>query len=220
VDGTLYFAAGDPETGYELWKSDGTAAGTVRVTDIYPGPIGSWRDQSYYAYTDYIAFPVAVNGRLFFGATHPFSGAELWALPLEPAVAPRCGDGHLDAGEDCDDGNPCTVDSCDAAGCRNDPLVGLDAIRCVFEGAGFASPVCAGQDVPPAAARRLERARQLIDTAEGARSARQVKRALRILRISVNRLGKTKRLSDGCAEAARGLLEDARRAATRWLDGR
>ena len=41
VNGTLYFAADDGTNSLELWKSDGTAAGTVLVKDIAPGPSGS-----------------------------------------------------------------------------------------------------------------------------------------------------------------------------------
>ncbi len=45
INGTLYFAASDGTTaglhGSELWKSDGTDAGTVMVTDIYSGTTGS-----------------------------------------------------------------------------------------------------------------------------------------------------------------------------------
>jgi ELWxxDGT repeat protein len=36
-DSLLVFNAYDPENGYELWKSDGTEAGTTMVKDIYPG---------------------------------------------------------------------------------------------------------------------------------------------------------------------------------------
>jgi ELWxxDGT repeat protein len=37
VNGTSYFAANDGTHGSELWKSDGTIAGTVMVKDLTPG---------------------------------------------------------------------------------------------------------------------------------------------------------------------------------------
>src|ERR1017187_5944623 len=41
--GTLkFFAAADPVDGVELWRSDGTAAGTSLVSDIWPGASGSY----------------------------------------------------------------------------------------------------------------------------------------------------------------------------------
>lgn len=39
VNGTVFFSASDPATGTELWKSDGTTAGTVLVKDIRPGTL-------------------------------------------------------------------------------------------------------------------------------------------------------------------------------------
>ena len=65
--GATYFAAQDAESGFELWKTDGTAAGTVRVRDIWPGNIGS-------APTDF----TVVGSTLFFTASDPVGGRELW----------------------------------------------------------------------------------------------------------------------------------------------
>ena len=37
VGGLLFFTADDGTTGLELWKSNGTAVGTVLIRDINPG---------------------------------------------------------------------------------------------------------------------------------------------------------------------------------------
>jgi ELWxxDGT repeat protein len=67
VNGTLYFRGGDPTNGYELWKSDGTTAGTVLVKDINPGVAG--------ASPRYLT---NINGMLYFAADDGINGAELW----------------------------------------------------------------------------------------------------------------------------------------------
>ena len=64
----LYFPGYDETNGVELWRTDGTAAGTVMVKDIYPGEGNS-------SYPDYLT---AVNGTLYFTATDGTNGYELW----------------------------------------------------------------------------------------------------------------------------------------------
>lgn len=71
LDGVLYFRAQSPEAGSELWRSDGTPAGTRRVTDLNPGPGNSLYDW------DFAGFAVAAD-QLFFIASEPQHGAELW----------------------------------------------------------------------------------------------------------------------------------------------
>ena len=58
VGDMLYFSATDRSTGRELWRSDGTEAGTVLVKDLNPGS-GSGSP-------DYLTL---VNGTLFFSAS-------------------------------------------------------------------------------------------------------------------------------------------------------
>jgi ELWxxDGT repeat protein len=68
VNGALFFAADDGANGTELWKSDGTEAGTVRVKDVTAGPNGSVIERL----TD-------VNGTVYFSYATQFSGSrELW----------------------------------------------------------------------------------------------------------------------------------------------
>jgi ELWxxDGT repeat protein len=67
VNGTIFFTADDGVSGQELWKSDGTAAGTVLVKDINPGTGNSFP-----------GFLTNVNGTLYFAATTTTDGRELW----------------------------------------------------------------------------------------------------------------------------------------------
>ena len=66
VNGVLLFRAYDNVNGYELWKSDGTAAGTVRVTDTLL-PNGS--NPGNYTF---------VGGKVFFTANDGVHGLELY----------------------------------------------------------------------------------------------------------------------------------------------
>ena len=67
VNGVLYFRPDDGIHGDELWKSNGTEAGTVLIKDINPGVNGSDLQE----FTN-------VNGLLYFRASDGVHGTELW----------------------------------------------------------------------------------------------------------------------------------------------
>ena len=65
-DNMLYFSANNGSSGVELWKSDGTSAGTVMVKDINTTGDG------------YPSYFTVHNGVLYFIANPATSGDELW----------------------------------------------------------------------------------------------------------------------------------------------
>jgi ELWxxDGT repeat protein len=66
LNGVAYFAANNGLDGYELWRSDGTSAGTVMLKDIRPG-----------AHSSFPGFFTEYNGLLYFQADDG-TGTELW----------------------------------------------------------------------------------------------------------------------------------------------
>ena len=68
----LYFSAGDDETGYELWVSDGTTKGTQLLKDIYSG-----RDRGNPA-SSFLEDFTELNGKLYFLARDSKNGIEPW----------------------------------------------------------------------------------------------------------------------------------------------
>jgi hypothetical protein len=123
----------------------------------------------------------------------------------EPSV---CADAN-----DCDDGDPCTTDSCDpVAGCRFE-LVDYEAVRRTIEG-GRRVDDCDGERMPPDLDRLLRRASKLLGKAGDLRAAGDPKRAGHLVARTRARLEEAaKRVQ---LAGARGVLQNCVAA----LDGR
>jgi ELWxxDGT repeat protein len=67
IEGFVYFKANDGIHGEELWRTDGTPAGTVMIMDIYPGSQSSQPSGF-----------IEINERILFSATDGVNGRELW----------------------------------------------------------------------------------------------------------------------------------------------
>jgi ELWxxDGT repeat protein len=67
VGNYIYFSAYTEDTGFELWRSDGTEAGTFLVKDIWPGTQGSTP-----------MYLVSFKGKVFFSADDASYGREWW----------------------------------------------------------------------------------------------------------------------------------------------
>jgi ELWxxDGT repeat protein len=79
---TLFFWAYDGVHGFELWKTDGTAPGTVLVRDIAAGPPGSMSIEHF----------AAAGHEVFFTASDRVSGRELWRSDGTDAGTTRVAD--------------------------------------------------------------------------------------------------------------------------------
>lgn len=86
-DDKLYFNAGDGSDGYELWVSDGTAAGTQILKDISPGALDGDPE-------DFIEY----KGKLYFTAQDGTLGRELWVTDGTPEQTHYVVDIHPSAG--------------------------------------------------------------------------------------------------------------------------
>ncbi|HKV11912.1 MAG TPA: ELWxxDGT repeat protein [Thermoanaerobaculia bacterium] len=96
VGGRVYFAANDVVNGWEIWRTDGTPAGTGRVTsfgfyDPFNRNLEPWQLEE-------------AGSRLVFFATNGIDGYQLWsAAPGQPTTA--LADVCEELEEDCDLGN-------------------------------------------------------------------------------------------------------------------
>ncbi|MDQ2751974.1 MAG: hypothetical protein M3R72_03030, partial [Bacteroidota bacterium] len=92
INNKLYFNGYAKQTGGELWSTDGTAANTVLVKDINPGPgssepiplVNTAAFTKYYTNGNstsftYQQFFTPFNGKIYFTATDGTHGNELWS---------------------------------------------------------------------------------------------------------------------------------------------
>src|SRR5262245_20885600 len=67
-EGFTLFTANSPATGTEMWRTDGTEAGTFLLADIWPG-----------IFSGVVNFPAECVGNFgYFAAVDPGHGSELW----------------------------------------------------------------------------------------------------------------------------------------------
>ncbi|MBI4579546.1 MAG: hypothetical protein HY718_07590, partial [Planctomycetes bacterium] len=134
--GPVVFPAYTIDQGYELWATDGTPAGTRRITEIGPGILGCNPDRL-----------KVIGSRLYFAAADSVAGLEPWALDLTDVDA----DGVLDIMDDC--ANTVAGAEVDPFGCPlpipgdfdRDGDVGTDDLAAFVDcAAGPAAPLEAG----------------------------------------------------------------------------
>lgn len=91
IGSQVYFNATTTSHGQQIWRTDGTVSGTVRVSDQ------PWLGVAAFSH---------IGGTVFVAADGVGHNSELWVLLT------HCGDGSLDPGEICDDGNQLSGDGC------------------------------------------------------------------------------------------------------------
>jgi len=83
--GMAVFVAYNPETGRELWLSDGTPAGTEMLGDMAPGTLHAFNWNREF---------VTIGDRVLFPADDTVSGTELWSIQRFPDLPPEEDDGE------------------------------------------------------------------------------------------------------------------------------
>ena len=121
----------------------------------------------------------------------------------------------------CDDGDPCTVDTCTATGCLHDPASGFTSIVCALPDASLRIAACTGEQIPGAVIQRSDQGRSLISRAASGpvkQQRRFILKAAKALRSAAQQVtiaAKHGGLSPACVAALRSPLHDAAARAAR-----
>jgi ELWxxDGT repeat protein len=87
----LFFAAGDDLHSNELFKTDGTASGTVLVKDIVPGPFGTSAPHELTALGDLLVFAAADPAADYYTELWVSDGTEAGTVDITPSHPPDTG---------------------------------------------------------------------------------------------------------------------------------
>jgi beta-propeller repeat-containing protein/slime mold repeat-containing protein len=134
------------------------------------------------------------------------------ALPPPSPPGASCDEG---AASVCDDGDPCTDDTCvPGTGCVATPVAGFASVTCTCARGG--PDACAGQALPGALGRRQGRACGLFGDAAGTNgksSQRRLRKGAAMIGGSIGLVTKARKhgkISDGCAAALETALRDVK----------
>lgn len=95
TSGRVYFAASHPSSGRELWRTDGSSAGTTLVADLRPGSLGA--EPSAFAVVG-TGFGTRQASYLWFSADDGTTGHELWRSRGTASTTTRIADLRPGAG--------------------------------------------------------------------------------------------------------------------------
>jgi len=149
------------------------------------------------------------------GVTTTTSTTTTTTLPGEPTCV-------LGTSSGCEDGDPCTVDTCSAGGCLHEPTTGFAAVACLLPEAGLEITPCAGDRIPRGITLRYAQGRSLVGRAAQSgrieQSRQLVGKAAKVLQGAARRVttaGTHGRLSPACADVLGATLEEAADLASR-----
>ena len=127
---------------------------------------------------------------------------------------------------ECDDGDPCTQDSCPAGACVHTPLAGAANVQCTLPPTGLRPPACTNETVPRRTERQYRKATGFIDRAvrrTGGAVRRLLKKADKALKRGENAVlvaNLAGQLSDGCAQGITDVIDAVRDRIRPVLDER
>jgi len=123
---------------------------------------------------------------------------------------------------DCEDGDPCTVDTCTAGRCLHEPTTGFAAVACLLPETGLEIAPCAGERIPRSVTLRYAQGRSLVGRAAQSGRIEQgrqlVGKAAKVLQGAARRVitaGTHGRLSPACADVLGATLQEAADLASR-----